>query len=981
MESIRADVLGPVALWRGDERIDLSAGKVRALVAMLALRPNRAVATSTIIDGLWGDDPPNSATNAVQVYVSTVRRGLRAAGAPDARVALASSAAGYALAVAADAVDAVRFEVLANEGFDLLQGGDAAAADIRLRAAAGCWSGDRALADVDEPFADPIRTRLDELRLMVREHHVDARLVLGANAELVPELESLVAAYPYRESVWERLMVALYRAGRQADALAAYDRARAILIDELGLEPGPSLARLQTAVLRQDAELGQVGPSTAPSPTKPARRRRQVPTATTAPSAHVVLGLASLPGTLVGRESDLSTLRTAIGKGGARLVTLTGPGGVGKTRLAVAVATEALAVGDLVVFVDLATATDAEAVATSLAATLQLDPGGDAVASIAGHLEGRRTLAVLDNLEQVRGAAHAVGDLLARVPSLSVLATSRSALRLAVEHEQRVRPLAIDDARALFLSRAQVDRTDLAHIEADPSLTRLCSRLDCLPLAIELAAARARLLPLPALEAQLDRLGLAALGRGQADAPERHQTLDATVAWSVDLLGTVAAEVYDVLGCFAGGASLEAVEAVAGVTDPTQLLDALDLLIDVSLVPPPDLSARLPRFRMLETIRQHATRRAEARSDVASLHQRHFDHYAHAAHRGGVIDVDDLPNVRLAVDRALAGGRAEEAADLVIEARRLWFDTGALTEFRELSSRILESELAVLTRSRMDILFASFAYLIDGSEETERLLSAIATLRAAGSRDPLAINAFCYLGSMALDRGDPAAADAYGSEAVEWASGVDLQGESMALDFRAYVARRQGDAARAAEILGRAVELAREDPPAALAQRLASFALALCAAGAFDDALAPATESLRIAREIDARPSERDALVALGEAVRPTDPAAAVAHLTHAVAMTFELGQEGIEELTRLARALFDHGDARVAALVAGVVTARRTAKGLDDPEGEAIMAELSAQLDAATMAAGAALDRDAVDRLVRGLTTSTAEGQRGVAS
>ena len=948
-------------MWCGTERAEITAGKVRSVVAMLALRARHPVAASTVLDALWGDDPPASAANAVQVYVSTIRRALRAAGAGDVRHLLASSAAGYELAVDPDGVDAIRFEQLVSAGTAALDRGDAAVASEALAAAMGCWSGERALADIDEEFADPIRARFDELRLMAVERRVDARLALGAASELIPELEALVSAHPYRESLWERLMVALYRSGRQRDALHALQRVRSALLEELGIVPGPALVALESAILRQDEYLAPPLPQSAfaaaEASERPAPALRQP----------IIVGLASPPASLLGRSRDLAELREVVRSDDMRIVTLTGPGGVGKTRLSIALATEALADFDPVVFVDLAAATQGSDVATALAAVLGLAPGSDAISTVADHLGDSPALVVLDNLEQVRDASAAVASLVVRLPALTVVATSRSPLRLAVEHEHRVGPLAMDDARALFVARAKAAHIDRLDDAATASLNRICQRLDCLPLALELAAARVRLLALDALDERLDRHGFAALGRGGADTPERHQSLGATIAWSVDLLDDGVRHVYEVLGCFHGGATLDALEAVAAPADPLVLLDALDVLVDASLLPAPDLHGDIPRFRLLETIRHDAASRVDARPDADALHRRHSEHYARALERGGQVTVDDVPNLRLAVSRLLDAGDTEAAANLAINGRRVWFDAGALMEMRDLYARLADLELHPLIGARVAILAGSLGYVIGHLRDTEQLEAAIATLRDAGDFDPIAINAFCYLGAMALDRGDAEAADRFGSQAAEWAQGsYDSQGESMALDFRAYVARNRGDSERAAELMARAVEIARNHAaPADLSQRLASLSFALSAIGADAAAERAATEALELARAAAARPSERDALVALGEALRRDDPVAAIASLTRAVTMSFELGQEGIEELTRLARALAAAGDVERAALLAGAAAARRLAVAVDDPECAAILSDLEARFDAGVVALGAKLDQRAVVAVV----------------
>jgi predicted ATPase len=634
--------------------------------------------------------------------------------------------------------------------------------------------------------------------------------------------------------------------------------------------------------------------------------------------------------------------------------------------LSIALATDALTSFDPVVFVDLAAATEGSDIAPAVAAALGIASAADPIAALVDRLGEADAFVVLDNLEQVRGAAHAVASLTSRLPSLKVVATSRSPLRLAAEREHRVQPLAMEDARQLFVTRAQTQVDHVGQGEVG-SLDRICAKLDCLPLALELAAARVRLLALDALEQRLERYGFAALGRGSADTPERHQSLGATIAWSVDLLDPDVRHVYECLGCFQGGATLDAIETVVQPGDPIALLDALDLLVDASLLPAPDLHGPVPRFRLLETIRQDAAGRAEARPDALALHRRHAEHFAGVFARGARVGIEELANLRVAFTLLLDTGDPEAAARLAISGRRVWFDAGALTEMRELYSRILDLPIDPLTRARAAILAGSLGYVIGRLRDTEQLEDAIATLREAGDFDPIAINAFCYLGSMALDRGAITEANTWAAQAIEWAQrSHDVEGESIALDFSAYVARNARDFQRAADLMAQAVEIARgRAAPADLSQRLSSLSFAMGAVGAHEAARTAALEALELARGAGARPSERDALVALGEAVLPTNARAAIGHLARAVATSVELGQEALEELTRFARALKVGGDTEHAALITGVALARQRASAVDDPEGAEIRAELEGQLDPAGVARGTALEPQGLVRVV----------------
>src|SRR5438445_2260575 len=297
-------LLGPLSLSRDGEPTAIGGQKPRALLAALLLEPNRVVSRDRLIDALWGEAPPDTAQNTIQVYVSQLRKLL-----PDG--ALETAPPGYRLAVDPETVDLFRFVRLGDEGRSRLADGDAAGAAETLRAALGLWRG-APLADLaEEPFAQAEIAPLEELRLATLEDRIDADLALGRHGQLVPELERLVVEHPLRERLRAPLLLALYRAGRQADALAAYQRVRKTLVDELGIEPGESLRKLERAILAHDPSLG-ITPASTGLP-------RRVPTP---------------PYPLLGRERELAELAELVRRDGTRLVTLTGIGGIGKTRLA-----------------------------------------------------------------------------------------------------------------------------------------------------------------------------------------------------------------------------------------------------------------------------------------------------------------------------------------------------------------------------------------------------------------------------------------------------------------------------------------------------------------------------------------------------------------------------------------------------------------------------------------------------------------------
>ena len=419
-------VLGPVTAVVDGSAVALGGPKQRALLATLLLAEGTAVPRHQLVLSVWGDDPPASAAQSLQVYVHNLRKVLGSD-----RIETAGT--GYLLPLEPDELDLARCTRLLERARAASDGGRAADAADDARRALALWQG-RALADLgEEPVAAAEAARLDELRLQAHELLIDAELALGQDVELLAELEQLIAEEPYRERFREQRLVALYRAGRQAEALDAYRETRATFVEELGVEPGPALRELERAILRQDPALAA-----------PAR------------AATGATRLPRPPTPLLGRRVEVAAVSALLRREDIRLLTLTGVGGSGKTRLAVAAADElASEFRDGAAFVDLAPVRELEFVAPTVAEALGLDAGeGATLSAIVDTLRERSFLLVLDNLEQLPDTSF-VAELLAAAPRLRVIATSRSALRLSGEHEYPVHPLALDDAvRALRRARA-----------------------------------------------------------------------------------------------------------------------------------------------------------------------------------------------------------------------------------------------------------------------------------------------------------------------------------------------------------------------------------------------------------------------------------------------------------------------------------------------------------------------------------------------
>ncbi|MFE9323192.1 BTAD domain-containing putative transcriptional regulator [Nocardia sp. NPDC052278] len=559
---MRVLLLGPFEVRDDEDRpLRIAGVKVRALLARLAMEPGRVVPADALADAIWDGRPPDNGANALQALVSRVRRAVGTA-------RVEGLAAGYRLVIDPVDVDVVRFERLAAAG---RESDDLAA----LREAEALWRGPALTELLELRFAADAAVRLNELRRGAAEHRLG--LEVAAGNDVLDEVRVLAEAHPLTERIQGLLIRALYAAGRQADALAAFERTRDRLSDELGIDPSPELSELHLAILRQE--------SAAP------RRRTNLRAQVTS---------------FVGREEDVAELTARLAA--ARLITIVGPGGAGKTRLAVEVGERA---SRGVWLVELAAVRDPEQVASAVLTTIGvrevgvLEPSaGDPVDRLAEYLAHQHVLLILDNCEHlVDAVAELVDRLLGACPQLRVLATSRESLAVDGEHIHQIRPLPVPDdvadaesfpAIRLFVERARAVRPDFA-LDAGTALAvvEICRRLDGLPLAIELAAARLRALSVGQIAAKLDdRFTL--LGRGSRTAQARHRTLRAVIEWSWAPLSEPERELVMWLAVFPAGAILDAVDD----------LELLAGLVDKSLV---ELGGE--RYRMLETIRSYALER------------------------------------------------------------------------------------------------------------------------------------------------------------------------------------------------------------------------------------------------------------------------------------------------------------------------------------------------------------------------------------
>jgi predicted ATPase/DNA-binding SARP family transcriptional activator len=675
---------------RGGDAIPIAGGNQRKVLLALALEPNRSVSREHLIDALWGERPPARAKNALQVHVSGLRDSLEVG--VDRGAVLATTPTGYQLNASEETIDSRRFERLAAEGRAALFAEDAELAARLLSEAEALWRGPALVDVVYAEFASHEAARLEELRLSTFEDLADAELALGRHEPLIPRLQAFAAAEPLRERARAQLMLALYRDGRQSDALAEYRAARETLIEEIGIEPGPALQALERAILVQDESLA------APEAGAVVERLVELPAA---------------PTPLLGRERELAEAADLLRSGDVRLLTLTGPGGIGKTRLATEIVRR-LASDEprSAVFVDLSHLSDPGLVASTIANALRLSIGGRPLEeALADHLAHEPPLLVLDNFEQLTEAAPLLGRLLTAAPELQLLVTSRAVLHLTGEHEFPVGPLALpgegDDeeaaraapAVALFVARAQAAKRDFElTAENVADVVALCAALDALPLAIELAAARVKILSPGELLARFGkRLELPATVQ---DAPERHRTLRAAIDSSYDLLDDAERRLFGRLSVFVGGWTLAAAESVCGGDGADDVLPVLGSLADKSLVV--DTGSHERRFTMLQIVREYAVEQLEAAGDENDLRLRHAVYFADVAEEGepelngpsqdvwaARLDAE-RDNFRAALAYTLASGDGRTALRLAGALRRLWLLHADLSEGRA----ALESALA-----------------------------------------------------------------------------------------------------------------------------------------------------------------------------------------------------------------------------------------------------------------------------------------------
>ncbi len=808
-------LLGDVEVRSDGQHLDVGHARQRCVLVALLVDVNHAVTADQLIDRVWASETPSRSRNALAAYVSRLRQSL--GGAED--VAIVRSPGGYTLHADPMSVDLHRFRRSVEAARALA---DAAASATAFDAALKLWRGEPFTA-LDTPWMNDVRDSLLLERFSAMLDRNDAALRAGRHSELLAELTAAALTHPLDERLAGQLMLAQYRSGRQAEALETYRKTREKLVDELGVDPSPLLQSVHQQIL--DGE-----------PALPVR-------VATRPLA----GLPRRTTSFVGRGRDISDICAALAD--SPLVTLTGVGGVGKTRLALeAAAREQARFADGVSICELAPIEDGSAVAHAVAAALRLQQqqGLGIDDTVIEYLRAHNMLLVIDNCEHVlEDAALLLDRITGECPGITVLATSREALGLAGERIIAVEPLPVDDATELFADRAKATRSDF-DLEREPvgAVAEICRRLDGLPLAIELAAARMRAMSSLEVARRLDRLRM--LAGGARGTHPRQQSLSATIDWSYHLLSEPERTLFARLSVFAGGFDIEAAHGVCSDegADEDDTLDLLTGLIDKSMVTARG-GTRTSRYGILETLRAYGRDRLRDSNLDAQYAKRHSVYFTVLA------------------ERAAAGTQGRD--------EQMWVER-MLPDYDNLRTAFehLMAASDLDTALRLVTALPEFVHLRIGYESSgwaERLVE------LADSNHPLYVAAVGFAARGAWNRGDFTSAVSLASLADGRVPGRGNGRVAYPGDVLADVALYQGDAATAlAHYDSEVARARRDDDPIRLVWTLFYVSICHAAMRTPDDGIDAAEESLRVAEET-ANPTARSmGRYALGLVLKKSDP-------------------------------------------------------------------------------------------------------------
>ena len=810
-------LLGDVEVLLDGQRVEIGHARQRCVLVALLVDVNHPVPAEQLIDRVWANEPPHRVRNALAGYLSRLRTVFTAADS----VEIAREPGGYVLKTDPSTVDLHRFRRFVSDARAATE--PAEAADL-FESALALWRGDP-FASLDTPWVNERRRSLEVERLSVVLDRNDAALRAGRHATLLGELAAALQIHPLDERLAGQMMLAQYRCGRQGEALDTYRQMRERLINELGVEPSPALREVHRQILAGDHD--------GPPPAQPvlSGARAALPRRVTS---------------FVGRHEELATVSGALHEG--PLLTLTGVGGVGKTRLALEVAgRENDRFRDGVWLCELAPLDDGDAVGHAVAAALRLQQrqGLDIEATVIEYLGARELLLILDNCEHLLAAAAGLVDrIVTQCPQVTVLATSREALGVDGERLMAVPPLAVEDATALFADRARAGRPDF-DLDDEPvgAVAEICRRLDGLPLAIELAAARIRVMSSLDLARRLD--GLRLLRGGVRGVLPRQQSLAATIDWSYQLLAEPEQALFMKLSVFAGGFDLDAAHGVCGTDGSTEddTLDLLAGLVDKSMVMVRSGADRT-RYGVLETLRAYGRERLQESGIEDSCAVRHAVYFTELA------------------ERAAAG---MHTADERAWVERMLPDYDNLrTAFEHAAANDIDLALRLVT-CLSELVHLRVGY--EASGWTER------TLEVADPQHPLFAAAVGFAARGAWNRGDQGKARALASRADGRLPGRGNGRVAYPGDVLADVALYEGDASSALAHYEREMARARgEGDSVRLVWTLFYVAICQAALRTPEAGVAAAEEALQVAGAT-ANPTARSmASYALGLVLKKSDP-------------------------------------------------------------------------------------------------------------
>ena len=857
-------ILGPMEIWDADRLVGVGGPRHRRLLAVLILARTQVVSRDQLIDTLWAGEPPASAAAIIHVRISELRRSLgegAVGGSP-----LVTTGGGYQLVVDFDGVDSARFQARAESGHRALANSHYEAAVDTLRGAMALWRGEAYDDLKDDPAAQAERARLEAIRTGAGDDLLEARLHLGEHVAVAAELTAMLVETPWAERRWALLMLAQYRGGQQAEALATFGTARDRLVQDIGVEPGPDLRRMHEAILDQDPHLQPVDSSAPQLQLDDPLLRQTLPARLTS---------------FVGREPDIERVHRLLLK--FPLVTITGPGGAGKTRLALEAAERAGAtLRGGVWLAELVPTADSEQVLTAIATRLGLkeQPGSSLITQISRRLGDSRSILVLDNCEHVLDiVTDLIAQLLPQTPELTVLTTSRERLGLSGEHVHHLTGLGLplegrdslpsevgrSEAAQLLVDRATAVWSDFRlDPRTAPQIARVCRRLDGLPLAIELAAAAVSALDIEQIAARLDdRLELLS----QARRPQaRHGSLQSVVGWSYELLSAAERQLFEQVAVFQGTFTLSSAEDVCrpGSGD-TSVAALLWRLVDTSLLTS-ETSGDGRRYRLLETIKEYALQRLADRGDLAMFRQRHAEHFLGFAEQAGAalrgpnqrywVAVLELEhgNLRAAMEWFIENGQGESVTRLAGSIYAFWDVNGRYGEGRRWLTRALASPEGVAPAARVRALMgsATLAVMQGDLSAANALCAEVIDLSRLHSDYEGLSHALQFRGLAAIFANDLDTADELIGESLDAARIAGQTWlEGWALEFRAAVQLARGSYDAAIRSAAHSAELSRLDgDPECAAWALVTRAIAHIEIGDVDLAMAPLRESLTAFRQL-----------------------------------------------------------------------------------------------------------------------------------